>query len=95
MLVLSKNEIKTKRIKKDGKFNTYKIDEIIEKILSVETGDLMINDWLTNKLELLEKAVEDNKKDEIRAIVKELKTNLPRNSGFHDYIDILTDGLIK
>jgi len=95
MLVLSKNEIKTKRIKKDGKFNTYKIDEIIEKILGSETGDLMVNDWLTNKLDLLEKAVENNNREELRIIVKELRNNLPQNSGFHDYIDILTAGLIK
>jgi len=95
MLVLNRNEIKTKRIKKDGKFNTYKIDEVIEKILGAETGDLMVNDWLANKLDLLEKAVEDNNRNEIRSIVKELKTNLAQNSDFHDFIDILTAGLIK
>jgi len=95
MLILYRNEIKTKKIEKDGKFNTYKIDEIIEKILSAETGDLMVNDWLSNKLDLLEKAVEDNKRDELSTIAKELRNNLPKNSGFHDFIDIMTAGLIK
>ena len=95
MLVLSSNEIKTKKIEEDGKFNTYKIDEIIEKILGAETGNLMVNDWLTEKLDSLEIAVEKNERDEIRSIVKELKTNLPQNSDFHDFIDILTAGLTK
>ena len=94
MLVLSKNQIKTKRIKKDGKFNAYKIDEIIDKIISAETGDLELNDWLIEKLDLLEEAVEINNKANIKTTVKELRQNLPKESGFHDYINILTAGLI-
>jgi len=93
--VSEKEYYTAKKIEKDGKFNTYKIDEIIEKILSAETGDLMVNDWLSNKLDLLEKAVEDNKRDELSTIAKELRNNLPKNSGFHDFIDIMTAGLIK
>ncbi|MCP4133691.1 MAG: AAA family ATPase [bacterium] len=94
LLSLNGDGVDAKTIPLEGKPYGYEIEKIIELAMGIENSIPEISDWLFKHFKEYEKAVEDGNKENVTALYKEIKSVIPGDSSFKEYLEIMGAGLL-
>ncbi len=93
-LSIEKEGVTARRVELDGKPYGQEIEKIIKEILGEERKIPEISARLFHLLKDFENAAKKGDKEKATALYREIKTAIPADSGFTEYIDIMSAGLV-
>lgn len=94
ILSIEEEGVTARRVELDGKPYGHEIEKIIKEILGEELKIPEISEQLFQQLKDFEKAVKKGDKEKATSLYREIKAAIPADSGFTEYVEIMSAGLI-